>query len=820
VAEKKPTKASSAAWGDLPADGAGTGNGVERIVNPPAAGAAPGKGLGSKCKPKENAVQEQRTSFPHSLPSGGPRAAEWALDALFGPCKDQAWVAAVRDFHAAGEWAGARYASGSTVFDDDAGCYVNQTIVRKGGRRTDADSVSGAFIFFDDVGDMAASPQAKIDAAWMETFAPEPTLVVETSPGNFQWFYGFDKPCPMDVFKRLTDGLKAHPRTRGGFKDHSGLVRYGRLPSGINPKPGRGAFKTRLTKGSGRVQGVDELARAFGISLDAGAGHSDPAKHPVDQCSLQELEALLLGVDAPLRNHWSKGFDDREAYFKLIAWIKGATGGSADGLDLAERWAAEWTTRDADGNEAHGLQNPEDEVEKRWNSIHDPRGGASGLRDWARRVDPVNAARVWARHHPLDEPQGLNALDGAKIPYGRPGTTQASGDNLEEGLVHRWMLPRTVLPGLDRGEVTLVAGKTGAFKSVYVLQTAIAIACGRPDILGYGAGELERRGDCLIFANEDTRDANGLRSEAILKLHKIDLAAPRFGLGIRGERGFVRDPKTKAISWNKAAVDVIAERRKAGRDIAMIAFDTLAGTICGGSEETNMEFQAVADMALDMARRLNACVVLVHHVKKGEYGDEDIESIRGGSALGNSVRNALILSKPSREEAKLWGTQASRRLTGVTNPKRAHGRLIDKKWFRLTTENVVGESDLAPGVDTPWQSVGLVLDNGGKGPDRSVVVALRDALLKIATRIDQPGETVLVAKRGRGRPDTVQGVLGVTDAEAARTVDELVAAGFVTLESTVANGNGKTTIHVTDPGRKLLALNVNEIGPMADEIPY
>jgi len=100
------------------------------------------------------------------------------------------------------------------------------------------------------------------------------------------------------------------------------------------------------------------------------------------------------------------------------------------------------------------------------------------------------------------------------------------------------------------------------------------------------------------------------------------------------------------------------------------------------------------------------------------------------------------------------------------------------------------------------------------------VVALRDALLKIATRIDQPGETVLVAKRGRGRPDTVQGVLGVTDAEAARIVDELVAAGFVTLESTVANGNGKTTIHVTDPGRKLLALNVNEIGPMADEIPY
>ena len=44
MAEEKPTKASPAAWGGLPADGAGAGNGVERIVNPPAAGAAPEKG--------------------------------------------------------------------------------------------------------------------------------------------------------------------------------------------------------------------------------------------------------------------------------------------------------------------------------------------------------------------------------------------------------------------------------------------------------------------------------------------------------------------------------------------------------------------------------------------------------------------------------------------------------------------------------------------------------------------------------------------------------------------------------------------------------
>jgi hypothetical protein len=138
----------------------------------------------------------------------------------------------------------------------------------------------------------------------------------------------------------------------------------------------------------------------------------------------------------------------------------------------------------------------------------------------------------------------------------------------------------------------------------------------------------------------------------------------------------------------------------------------------------------------------------------------------------------------------------------------------------------VGESDLAPGVDTPWQSVGLVLDNGGKGPDRSAAIALRDAVLKIAARVDQPGETVLVTKQGRGRPNTVQGVLGVKDAEAARIVDELVAAGFVALESTAVNGNGNgngktaTAVRVTDSGRKLLTLNVNEIGPNGDEIPY
>jgi hypothetical protein len=113
------------------------------------------------------------------------------------------------------------------------------------------------FIAFDDVG---CGPNAKMNKDWLDLMGPEPTLVVETSEQNHQYFYVFDEPAPIPLFRGLIQAFKTDPNTPGGCRDASGVIRYLRLPSGMNPKPGRGGFVTRLVGASGIKYGLQALA--------------------------------------------------------------------------------------------------------------------------------------------------------------------------------------------------------------------------------------------------------------------------------------------------------------------------------------------------------------------------------------------------------------------------------------------------------------------------------------------------------------------------------------------------------------------------------
>ncbi len=215
--------------------------------------------------------------YPHSLPDSGPRCAEWVLDTVFGPQKPGAWITVVRDVDIKGQWTGGRYSALGAALkaSPNAGHYVSVGIVKPGAkRRLNATTEAGACIFFDDVGEMGVNPNAKMDKAFLDTLGPTPTFVVATSEGNFQYFYAFSEPVPAATQQALFNALKADPRTRGGFIESNALVRYGRLPSGRNPKPGRGRFSTRLVEASGRKYSAEEIVRAFCLKLPAAGAAS------------------------------------------------------------------------------------------------------------------------------------------------------------------------------------------------------------------------------------------------------------------------------------------------------------------------------------------------------------------------------------------------------------------------------------------------------------------------------------------------------------------------------------------------------------------
>ena len=217
-----------------------------------------------------HSTPEASPQYPHPLPDGGLRCAEWALDTLFGPRKPGAWITVVRDVDIKGQWTGGRYSALGAALkaSPNAGHYVSVGIVKPGAtRRLNTTTEAGACIFFDDVGEIGVNPNAKMDKAWLDLLGPTPTFVVATSEGNFQYFYAFSEPVPAATQQKLFDALKANPDTHGGFIEGNALIRYGRLPSGKNPKPGRGRFSTQLVEASGRKYSVDEIVRAFSLKL-------------------------------------------------------------------------------------------------------------------------------------------------------------------------------------------------------------------------------------------------------------------------------------------------------------------------------------------------------------------------------------------------------------------------------------------------------------------------------------------------------------------------------------------------------------------------
>jgi hypothetical protein len=101
------------------------------------------------------------------------------------------------------------------------------------------------------------------------------TCEVETSPGNAQGWYALDPSDPDTRDAGLCAQLIAGMIARGLTKDltdpgMSGVTRYGRLPAGVNNKPGRAPWRVRLLyiEPSRRYR-LREIAAAYGITLEA-----------------------------------------------------------------------------------------------------------------------------------------------------------------------------------------------------------------------------------------------------------------------------------------------------------------------------------------------------------------------------------------------------------------------------------------------------------------------------------------------------------------------------------------------------------------------
>lgn len=253
-----------------------------------------------------------------------------------------------------------------------------------------------------------------------------------------------------------------------------------------------------------------------------------------------------------------------------------------------------------------------------------------------------------------------------------------------------WRLPASIPPRewifgrfLCRRYVSALVSPGGIGKSTLVAADAVAMATGRRLLADRPHQPLR----VWLWNGEDPADETERRVAACVLRHDIDPAE------LDG-RLFIDTGREMPIK--------IASSGRAGVSVAQPVVDALIATIDVNQidavivdpfvsahdvvENDNGAIDAAVKAFALVAHRTGAAILLVHHSRKLNGGEADIDAARGGSAIAAAVRSARVLNVMSSEAAKGFGIAESQR--------RSHVRIDDAKanlapvgaasWFRLT----------------------------------------------------------------------------------------------------------------------------------------
>lgn len=192
-------------------------------------------------------------------------------------------------------------------------------------------------LMVDDVG-------TKVDRDKVAALAP--TAVVETSPGNEQWWYAFEEPVrDRATFERLVAAFIAE-RLLGADPGMSGAMRVGRLPGFVNGKPkyhdaeGR-PFRTRLLALETTQRFTPQrIAHAFGLRVEG----AKVSKRAAMEVLLRQLAGAPAIHPAELASRRA-AFDAHLAVLRRAGMLKRHEPDLSGWMEIRCPWLADHTDR-------------------------------------------------------------------------------------------------------------------------------------------------------------------------------------------------------------------------------------------------------------------------------------------------------------------------------------------------------------------------------------------------------------------------------------------------------------------------------------------
>ena len=251
----------------------------------------------------------------------------------------------------------------------------------------------------------------------------------------------------------------------------------------------------------------------------------------------------------------------------------------------------------------------------------------------------------------------------------------------------RWIYGRHYL----RSFVSVLASAGGIGKTSLQVVEALAIVTGRP-LLGE---DVKEQCAVWIINLEDPLEELQRRVLAAMQHYGIAPDEVRGRLFLDAGRDFRLKFATQTkhgIIPNATLVEHLAERIPANQ-IGAVFIDPFVGAH-EVNENDNMAINAVVDLIRAVADSTKCAVGLVHHIRKGNGEDANIDSVRGAGSLIGAARAARVINRVTEEDA----------LKLCVSPEDAKGI------FRVDD----GKANLAPPADaaTYRRMIGVQIPNG------------------------------------------------------------------------------------------------------------
>lgn len=600
---------------------------------------------------------------------------------------------------------------------DNANVYVGLQVMRagigRGQRGTEADIMA--------VLGLVADMDADTGKAGAVPFPP--SYVIETSPGNKQPAWLFDRPLAPLEAKALAGALRRATESDAGTSD---ITHVWRVPGTRNWPNAK-----KLSRGRDAepfdVQYIEEWDGDL-VDVDAFRAALEPwMREPANDNQFTMGEAVDIASITVSANIaamlTSDGQPDRSAHAARLVEAISFDGHTAEeGLALFMAADGEWTER------YKSTDAQQKDFERLW--------GRFGVRE-EQDLTPWLPTKLLAKSR-LTAP--AQAADVAAPTEEHPPVIYATP--------FQWIDPK-MLPRRDfvygthliRKYVSVTVSPGGLGKTSLTIAEALAMVTGRP-LLGTKPSKALR---CWLFNAEDPRDEMDRRIMAAamhFRLTPKDVEGLFLDTGREQDLIVAYEDKRTGVTINGPVVEAVVDQIRRNR-IDVMVVDPFVSTH-GVSENDNGAIDKVTKLWAKIADETNCAIELVHHVRKSEGRDVTVEDARGAVSLLAAARSARVLNRMTEDQASAAGVPPQDRFSyfSVTRGKANLAPMSGQSEWRRLVSVALGNGDTVVGP-AGRNRLGRGQDHAGvvtewQWPDKEAIVedVTAEQIKRICAEID------------------------------------------------------------------------------------